>query len=184
MVFAVLAAQLALAAVFVRSGLAKLASPDEFVRAVANYRLLPPLLNGPVARGLPVAEVAAGGLLLLGVGAGPVALLLAILLVAFSVAVAINLSRGRRIECGCRGAAPSRITWAHVAGNLVLAAAALMVTAQPLRSPALWPWSGPLPDAVGRVTVADGFATVLALAAAYVSYQLARYLRRMARVVR
>jgi len=131
-----LALRLALAAVFIPAGLAKLLNLAAFARAVANYRLLPPAAVRPVATTLPWLELAAGVLLLLGLGTGPVAAALAVLLLAFALAVSVNLLRGRRIDCGCfTGPGPRQITWATVARNLGLSAvaawAALIPPARP-----------------------------------------------------
>ena len=96
------------------AGLAKLANLDAFTRAVANYRLLP----------------AAGALPLAGVATRLVALALAALLLAFAAAVAVNLRRGRRIDCGCfTGPGPREITCATVARNLAMSTAAAAVLA-------------------------------------------------------
>jgi uncharacterized membrane protein YphA (DoxX/SURF4 family) len=119
-----------LALVFLLSGLAKLPRRGEFTRAVRNYRLVPERIGGLVGTTLPPVEVSAGLLLALGLGVRPVAILVAVFLVAFSVAVAVNLLRGRAIECGCFGPiAATRITWWTVARNVVLTGAAVVVAA-------------------------------------------------------
>jgi hypothetical protein len=73
---------------------------------VGNYRLVPDRAGDLIGRPLAVAEVAAGALLALGLGVRPVATLLALFIVGFSVAVAVNLLRGRTIDCGCFGPDP------------------------------------------------------------------------------
>src|ERR687887_557597 len=99
-------------------------------QAVRNYRLVPERAGELIGRTLPAVEVAAGALLAVGLGVRPVAALLALFLVAFSVAVAVNLLRGRTIDCGCFGpVAEKQITWWTVARNLVLTAAAIVVAA-------------------------------------------------------
>jgi hypothetical protein len=130
---ALFAIRLALAAVFIPAGLAKLLNREAFARAVANYRLLPPAAVRPVARTLPVLELGAGLLLLAGLGTRLVAATLAVLLVAFALAVSVNLLRGRRIDCGCfTGPGPREITWATVARNAGLSAVAVwLAAAQP-----------------------------------------------------
>ena len=76
-------------------------------------------------------ELAAGALLLLGLATAPVAALLGAVLVVFTGAVAINLARGRAIDCGCYGAGPSRtIGWSTLVRNLGLLGMAVVVTAQ------------------------------------------------------
>src|SRR5919197_1598335 len=110
----------------------------------------------------PAVEVAAGALLAVGLGMRPVAALLALFLVAFSVAVAVNLLRGRTIDCGCFGpVAQKQITWWTVPRNVVLTAAAIVVAAvQPtaLALDRLLPGT-PRPDVASGSAVALLFAT-------------------------
>lgn len=138
-----LAARWIVAAIFLRSGLAKAATLADFRQAVSNYRLLPPSLVTPVAVTLPFAEIVAAVLLAAGVLTVVVAAALALLLVAFAVAIAVNLARGRVFDCGCAGsaAAPRMISWPHVVVDLVLAGVAGAIAAAP--PAALQAWRGP-----------------------------------------
>ena len=120
----------ALALLFLLSGLAKLPRREEFVRAVRNYRLVPDRAGRVVAEVLPAVEIASGVLLALGLGIRPVAALLALFLVGFSAAIAINLLRGRTIDCGCFGPVGNRrITWLTVVRNVVLVGMAVQIAA-------------------------------------------------------
>jgi uncharacterized membrane protein YphA (DoxX/SURF4 family) len=128
--FAAVAFRFVLGTVFALAGLAKLPRRAQFEDAVRGYRLVPDRLAPPIARWLPVLELAAGALLLLGLATAPVAALLGAVLVVFTGAVAINLARGRAIDCGCYGAGPSRtIGWSTLVRNLGLLAMAVVVTA-------------------------------------------------------
>jgi uncharacterized membrane protein YphA (DoxX/SURF4 family) len=111
--------------VFLSASIPKLLAPAQFARAVRNYRLLPPRLNEPVAAWLPRLELTLAVALLLGFAARVAAGLLAAMLIVFAAAVAINLARGREIDCGCLTTpSPRRIGWGLVAGDLGLAAMA------------------------------------------------------------
>lgn len=145
-----LAARWFIAGIFLRSGLAKAAGLAEFRSAVANYQLLPPSFVTVTATALPFAEIAAAVLLAFGVLPTVVAAILALLLVVFSVAIALNLARGRVFDCGCGGSAvaPSKISWRHVAVNLLLAIVAAAIAVAPPPTAELW--RGP----VGPVRVA------------------------------
>src|SRR5262245_38167170 len=124
--------RLALGWIFLRAGSVKLADLRDFRLAVDNYRIVPAALVGVTAVAVPAIEVAAGLLLLLGVLPAVVGALTAALLVAFSLAVAVNLARGREFDCGCHGGgAPRRISRRHVLVNLLLALAALAVAVAP-----------------------------------------------------
>ena len=129
--FAAVAFRFVLGTVFALAGLAKLPRRAKFEEAVRGYRLVPERLASPIARWLPVVELAAGTLLLLGLATAPVAALLGAFLVFFAGAVAINLARGRAIDCGCYGAGPARtIGWPTLVRNLGLLAMAVVVAVE------------------------------------------------------
>lgn len=102
----------------------KLRGLREFVRTLADYRLLPRFGVHLVAPLVPVLELGvAGALLVPGVG-GPLAA--AALFVGYSAAIALNLGRGRRhIDCGCGG--PSR--GQTLSGGLLLRNGTLVLAA-------------------------------------------------------
>ncbi|OYW49001.1 MAG: methylamine utilization protein MauE [Novosphingobium sp. 28-62-57] len=108
--------------VFLTAGLAKLRNRRVFPGVVANYRLLPEKLIGPVATALPVAEVLIGAALLGGVWLAVVPA--SALLIAFAAAMAVNIGRGRaHIDCGCgRSELRQPLSRTLVLRNLVLAA--------------------------------------------------------------
>jgi uncharacterized membrane protein YphA (DoxX/SURF4 family) len=123
--YAALAFRFVLGFVFLFASLPKIAAPRDFARAVANYQLLPHRLARHVARWLPTLELAAATCLLAGIAIPVVAAIASALLLAFAAAVAINLLRGRAIECGCGGlAAPKTIGPGLVVRDVVFAAAA------------------------------------------------------------
>ena len=165
--------------VFLLSGLAKLPRRAEFVDAVKNYKLVPDRVGEVIGKVLPPVELGAGALLALGLGVRPVAALLALFLLAFSGAVAINLLRGRTIDCGCLGpVGQRRITWLTVARNVILIAAAGVVVAEGPTALALDRF---VPGTAGPrlgspAAVALLFATTLAVVAA----TLAQEWRRLA----
>ena len=172
-----------LAVVFLLSGLAKLPLRAEFVEAVKNYKLVPDRVGEVIGKVLPPVELAAGALLALGLGVRPVAALLGLFLLAFSGAVAINLLRGRTIDCGCFGpVGPRRITWLTVARNVILIAAAGVVVAE-----------GPTPLALDRfvpgtaspkLSTSSALALVVATSLAIVAATLAQEWRRVVPLVR
>jgi uncharacterized membrane protein YphA (DoxX/SURF4 family) len=172
-----------LAVVFLLSGLAKLPRRAEFTSAVRNYELVPDRVGALVGRLLPPVELAAGALLALGLGVRPVAALLGAFLVVFSSAVAVNLLRGRTIDCGCFGpVAERRITWRTVARNLVLAGAAGVVVAAGPTALALDRF---LPGAAGpKLTTASALALMFAAILAVVTASLAQEWRRLAPLLR
>jgi uncharacterized membrane protein YphA (DoxX/SURF4 family) len=162
-----LGSRFALVILFLSAGLAKLSASEEFARAVRNYDLLPARWVAPVATWLPRLEVAAALLLGLGVLTTVVAAGLAGLLLVFTAAVAVNLVRGREIDCGCFGSsAPRRITWATVARNLALTALAALVVAWSPPALSLLPaWETGVAGA-GAVATGDAVAALVSSTAA------------------
>jgi uncharacterized membrane protein YphA (DoxX/SURF4 family) len=89
-----------LALCFLRAGVLKMLDLEDFHLAVRNYGLVPQRFLHTVALAVPLLEIGCASLLLVGFGTGPVAALLVLLLGVFSVAISINLLRGRTFSCG------------------------------------------------------------------------------------
>lgn len=176
-----LASRFALASLFLLAGLSKLVRRREFEAAVRRYEVLPPRFVPVVAALLPPFELLCGVLLAVGFGSVLAALLLAAVLVGFSVAVGINLLRGRAIDCGCfTSAAPRRITWLTVSRNLALAAMALTIARE---APAALSVDGLLFErADTALTDADALAIGAAVTAALAALALVRELPRIHRL--
>jgi uncharacterized membrane protein YphA (DoxX/SURF4 family) len=124
-----LAARIALGLVFLLYGLDKIASPDDFARAIANYRLLPGNLVNFVAVTLPWVECILGLLLLAGQWVRSAALVSAFLLCVFLTAVTLTLFRGLDINCGCLNAEAGRKVGIRllVEDTLLLGAAGVLI---------------------------------------------------------
>lgn len=95
--------RLGLAAVWLAAGVSKVSDLDASIRAVRAYDLLPEAVVPLVGAGLPVAEIALGLLLVLGLGVRASAVLSGLLLVAFVIGISAAWARGLQIDCGCFG---------------------------------------------------------------------------------
>ncbi|MFC3440619.1 MauE/DoxX family redox-associated membrane protein [Sphingobium rhizovicinum] len=118
-----LTVSIAVGLLFLAAGIAQWRHRALLSGVIANYRLLPAALVAPAATALPLAEVATGAALLIGLH--PLAVVAAMaLLLLFAGAMAINIVRGRsHIDCGCgHGALRHPIGWPLVARNIALAA--------------------------------------------------------------
>lgn len=93
--------QIALGAIFVVAALPKLLDPPGFAKAIHAYKLFPAWGIHPVALFLPWLELIAGVLLLLGLWVRTATIWITALLVAFIVALSINLARHQPVDCGC-----------------------------------------------------------------------------------
>lgn len=96
-----LACRLLVGGVFIWASLDKVAHPAEFATAIHHYRLVPYALLHPAALLLPAVELLAGVALVLGWQRRGAALLCALMLAVFVVAIASALVRGLDISCGC-----------------------------------------------------------------------------------
>lgn len=119
--------EIVLGGLFLLNGLSKATESGAkyFVGMLLNYRLMPEVLVGLVAAGLPMLEFAAGVLLVLGIKRRSCLLLLMPLLSIFMLIMAVTLLRGLNIDCGCGLYTFKKVSWNKVLFNsvfLVLAA--------------------------------------------------------------
>jgi hypothetical protein len=127
------------AVVFVWAGAAKLRDLHGFERYVRELRVLPFAPSRPVAYGLAVAELAAGGLTAapwtatIGLG------LAVIQLLVLSLGIAVLLRRGEPAECACFGRRRSPLGAHHLFRNGVVALTAAAGLAAPAGPTPQWP---------------------------------------------
>lgn len=98
-----LVARLVTGGVWIVAGAIKLPHPDESVRAVRAYDLLPEAIVPAVGHLLPVLEVVIGLCLVLGVMVRGTSVVSALLFVAFIIGISSAWARGLSIDCGCFG---------------------------------------------------------------------------------
>ena len=131
--------QLALAALFLAAGIAKIVDPPGFAHEIHNYALLPDAAVNGLALFLPWLEVLTGLALFLGFWRRAAAGIFAVLLLVFIGALSINLARGRPVDCGCFGASKvpkteaqrlsdMKVAIARDVGMLAMAAQLLLAT--------------------------------------------------------
>ena len=89
--------------VWVVAGVLKLPDPNENVRAVRAYELLPESVVPVVGHALPVLEILIGVCLLLGLLTRVAAVVSVVLLAAFVIGISSVWARGLSIDCGCFG---------------------------------------------------------------------------------
>ncbi|MEX2587235.1 MAG: MauE/DoxX family redox-associated membrane protein [Actinomycetota bacterium] len=127
--------RLAFGTMFLAAGSSKLSDLGEFAEAIKHYRLIPGVTAGFVARVVAIVEVTLGVVLLVGVAIPVASVAGSALLIVFALAMAINLFRGRRIDCGCkRGSEPIQIK--HILRNSAGVAALVFLARVPTH-----PWA-------------------------------------------
>ena len=96
-----LAMRLYLGGLFIAACWHKIAHPAAFALDVATYQLLPLSLVNPFALAVPWIELWVGVLLVAGVRVRAAALVTAVLLAMFMVALSYALGKGLDLSCGC-----------------------------------------------------------------------------------
>jgi uncharacterized membrane protein YphA (DoxX/SURF4 family) len=124
-----LIAAICLSALFATAALHKWREPLHFEGVLGQYKLLPRKWVGVTAKTIPYFELIIALLLLINLSRTLAAIMALLTLSVYSLAIAINLSRGRReIDCGCGGQATqlsSTLIWRNLC-LLSIATAALV----------------------------------------------------------
>jgi uncharacterized membrane protein YphA (DoxX/SURF4 family) len=119
----IVVASVLLGAVFIVSGVTKVASPQLW-RTQSSDLGVPSVAAAVV----PYAELAVGALLVAQLGRSAAAMAAAVMLLAFTALLIVRLSQGRRPPCACFGALSSKpISWTNVVRNAVFLALAVAV---------------------------------------------------------
>ncbi len=187
MPIALLFASLALAAIFAVAGVTKLADHGG-AREAAHGFGVPERLAGVVGIGVALAELVVAGLLLPAATRWWAAVWALALLLAFCVAIAAALARGRAPECRCFGRLHSEPAgWRTLARNVLLAAlAALVVSAGSSDvGPGAFAWAARL-DPVGWLVAAliGALAATVAVGGSVMIHVLRSHGRLLMRVER
>ncbi len=88
-------------ALFIYSGCVKMLDLESFGRIIAMYEILPAVIVPYAAIFVPSLEAVLGILLFTGYRIRAASFLTAALLIIFSIAIGINVARGKVFECGC-----------------------------------------------------------------------------------
>jgi uncharacterized membrane protein YphA (DoxX/SURF4 family) len=99
--FALIAARLIMAGIFIYASIDKIAHPAAFAKDVYNYQILPDNMINLTALVLPWLELLLGLCLLAGVWMPGAVLSVNGLLLAFLAALLFNMARGLDVNCGC-----------------------------------------------------------------------------------
>ena len=128
--------QILLATVFLIAGTMKLKRPSQFVVALRNYELIPSALSAPVALMVVAIELFVAFSFLSGWAFDVSVPVATLLLLAFEVAVGVNLRRGRVVPCGCFGSVSERISVRTLARIGLLLIAVIGLIAVRISNPA------------------------------------------------
>lgn len=106
----------------------KVGHSAELAATIATFRILPPIIVGPLAIALPYVELFLGAYLIAGLFTRIVATISAVQFTCYAAAIASAVVRHIAANCGCFGPNDSATAdWPHVAFDLMLAAASCIV---------------------------------------------------------
>jgi hypothetical protein len=149
-------ARLTIAVIFALAAFHAMREWAMFGGIVEQYRIAPRWLARIAARILPPLELAAAATLVLLRSSSVGAVLGLCLMVLFTVAITVNLVRGRvSIDCGCGGASGQQLSPGLVLRNLVVAFGLVVA------------WLAPVNGVVDGVTTIGVIGASLALIALY-----------------
>lgn len=118
-----------LALLFFMAARHKMSEPRQFAATLAAYRILPEALVRPAAKVLPLLEMALVFMILVPFTRSVAAIVAALLLALYALAMAVNMARGRSdIDCGCGGQPQLLSPWLLLR-NLVLIAGSCLLLA-------------------------------------------------------
>jgi len=121
---AVLVVRLLLGALLVVAGALKVGHAADLASNIANFRLLPAAITGPLAVALPYFELLLGGYLIAGLFTRVAAAVAAVQFVLYAGVIASAVLRHIPANCGCFGPGDAATAdWPHVAIDLALAGA-------------------------------------------------------------
>jgi uncharacterized membrane protein YphA (DoxX/SURF4 family) len=124
----VLIVRLLLGGLLIVAGALKVGHPSDLAATIAGFRLLPPVVVGPLALALPYVELILGGYLLAGLLTRVVAAIVALQFLLYAAAIASAVLRGIPANCGCFGPNDTSVAdWPHVVFDVMLAAAGAFV---------------------------------------------------------
>ena len=87
--------------IFIISSFHKIVAPAGFAKIIYGYYLFPAATINLIAIILPFLELFTGLALIFGYYPRSAALIVSGMLIAFIIAVSINLARGHQFDCGC-----------------------------------------------------------------------------------
>ena len=149
-------ARLTIAVIFALAAFHAMREWAVFGGIVEQYRIAPRWLARIAARILPPLELAAAAALVLPRSSSAGAMLGLILMALFTVAITVNLVRGRvSIDCGCGGASGQQLSSGLVLRNLVVVLGLVVA------------WMAPPNGAVDSATTIGVIGASLALIALY-----------------
>ncbi len=97
----ILGLRLVLGITFVIAAVNKIGDPARFATIIYGYYLFPGWIINLAAIGVPFVELFSGMALVFGIAQRSAVIIINTLLVVFILAIAINLLRGHRFDCGC-----------------------------------------------------------------------------------
>lgn len=118
----VITARIVLGGLFVWASIDKMANPQDFLKVIHNYKVLPIQLENIMAIFLPWMEFLTGIFIISGKWLKGAWLLYTVMLFVFILALSQALIRGLDISCGCFSVQPSSTStvWLRIIEDIVM----------------------------------------------------------------
>jgi len=127
----VLVMRLILGGIFLAAGMLKIGNVIAFASEIAGFKILPTILDAPLAGILPLVEIVVGALLIVGFATRIMAWIAAGQMTIFTLAIASAVMRGLTVSCGCFGANDTtKTSWPEVARDTLFVILAIVVAAR------------------------------------------------------
>jgi uncharacterized membrane protein YphA (DoxX/SURF4 family) len=125
---AVLILRILVGGMLLTAGALKVGHAASLAASIADFRLLPAVVAGPLALALPYLELLLGAYLIAGLFTRVAAALATLEFMIYAAAIASAVVRRIPAGCGCFGPKDTAVAdWAHVVFDLTLAAASGVV---------------------------------------------------------
>jgi uncharacterized membrane protein YphA (DoxX/SURF4 family) len=113
--------RLLMASIFLSTAISKIKHFDDSILTIQDYKIIPNSFSKPFSVANILLEIVIGSLLLLGIIQKFTSVIGAILVLIYTIAITINLFKGRNdFSCGCGGVLESNtISWWLVIRNCI-----------------------------------------------------------------
>ena len=117
-----------LALLFYMAARHKMSAPAQFKAQLAAYELLPEFILPAVSKMIPYVEMAIVFLILVPLTRPAAAVVAALLLTVYALAMAVNMLRGRaNIDCGCGGHPQLLSSWLLIRNAVIITGSCLLL---------------------------------------------------------
>lgn len=106
--------------IFISYGIGKIANPEKFTSEIINYKLFPEFTLNLIALILPWLELTSGIFITFGIRLKSNSVIIATMMIIFTLSVIWAMSLGLDINCGCSSTSPQKVGFPKLLENIGL----------------------------------------------------------------